>query len=302
MPPGDPQARLARAFVCLEGLAVGDALASQFFVPGPWRIEDRTLPEPPWQWTDDTQTACSLVANLADHGVIVQDELAVALAERFDPNRGYGVGMHVLFHRILDGEHWSAAAPSLFDGNGSFGNGAAMRVAPIGAYFADDPTAVVENAAWSAVVTHAHDDAAAGATAVAVGAAIAARSQGSAASAPADFIDEVIDATPSGRVLGGLHQARALAPRDDVQYAAYQLGNGAQVTAYDTVPFVIWSAARRLDDFEDAIWRTIEGGGDVDTTSAMVGGIVAARVGIDGIPPLWLEHREPFPDWIKAPR
>lgn len=284
----------------LEGLALGDALASQFFVPGPWRIDDRTLPDPPWQWTDDTQTACSLVTVMAARDQIDQDELAILLAERFDPNRGYGVGMHVLFHRILDGEHWNHAAPALFDGNGSYGNGAAMRVAPVGAYFADDLDAVVDHAARSAVVTHAHDDAVAGAVAVAVAAAVAARSAGGSAPSATDLIDEVIEHTPEGKVLGGLHRARALARQDSVELAAYQLGNGSQVTAYDTVPFVIWSAARRLDDYEDAIWRTIEGGGDVDTTCAMVGGIVASRVGIERLPVHWLEQREGLPEWVRT--
>lgn len=296
----DPASRLRRALVALEGLAVGDALASQYFVPGPWKIEDRTLPASPWLWTDDTQTSCSLVANLARHGTIVQDDLAVSLAEQFDPNRGYGVGMHVLFHQILDGADWSVATTELFNGSGSFGNGAAMRVAPVGAYFADDPAAVIEQAARSAVVPHAHVDAVAGATAVAIATSIAARSIGAPAPSAPDFIDEVLRGTPAGRVRAGLERARALARHDDVELAAYQLGNGSQVTAHDTVPFVIWSAARRPDDFEEAIWRTIEGGGDVDTTCAMVGGIVASRVGLAGIPASWLAAREPLPEWMGA--
>jgi ADP-ribosylglycohydrolase len=256
------------------------------------------VPPGPWRWTDDTQTACSLVANLADHGVIEPDPLARSLAERFDPNRGYGVGMHVLFHRLLDGEHWSVVAPGLFDGSGSFGNGAAMRVAPVGAYFAGDLDAAVENATRSAIVTHAHEDAVGGAVAVAVGAALAAGSQDGPVPPAADFIDAVLSRTPPGQVREALRRARGLAHRDEVGFAAHHLGNGSQVTAFDTVPFVIWSAARRLDDFEDAIWRTIEGGGDVDTTCAMVGGIVAARVGIGRIPAHWLRQREPLPDWV----
>ena len=38
-------------------------------------------------------------------------------------------------------------------------------------------------------------------------------------------------------------------------------------------------------------------GGDVDTTCAIVGGIVGARVGIEGIPSDWLARREPLPRW-----
>ena len=41
-------------------------------------------------------------------------------------------------------ETWRSASPQLFGGVGSFGNGAAMRVAPLGAFFADDLNQVVE--------------------------------------------------------------------------------------------------------------------------------------------------------------
>jgi ADP-ribosylglycohydrolase len=41
-------------------------------------------------------------------------------------------------------------------------------------------------------------------------------------------------------------------------------------------------------------------GGDVDTTCAITGGIVAAYTGLDGIPADWLSAREPLPGWLAA--
>ena len=52
------------------------------------------------------------------------------------------------------------------------------------------------------------------------------------------------------------------------------------------------------DDFETAVWDTIQGGGDVDTTSAMVGAIVAARLGAAAIPAVWIDRREPLPAFL----
>src|SRR5438270_8831880 len=120
----------------LDGLSVGDALGSQFFVPG---NEPGRVPGGPWQWTDDTEMACSIVAELRDNERLDQDWLAAAFAERFEPYRGYGNGAVVLLHQIRDGASWRDVAPALFDGQGSMGNGAAMRVAPLGAYYAGDP-------------------------------------------------------------------------------------------------------------------------------------------------------------------
>ena len=74
------------------------------------------------------------------------------------------------------------------------------------------------------------------------------------------------------------------------------LGNGSEVTAQDTVPFVLWSAAHHLDNYESALWHTASGLGDMDTTCAMVGGIVVMYTGIEGIPVEWLNNREPLPE------
>ena len=87
-----------------------------------------------------------------------------------------------------------------------------------------------------------------------------------------------------------------------VAEAAYELGNGSQVLAFDTVPFTLWVAASNLDDYPAAIHACLEAGGDVDTTAAIVGGIVAAHTGTgpDGIPASWLERREPLPGHLPA--
>jgi hypothetical protein len=98
-----------------------------------------------------------------------QDELAQSFSEHFDATADYGAAMHSLCRVWL--RNVAKAAPTLFDGTGSFGNGAAMRVAPIGAYFADDIEAAIEKARRSAEVTHSHEEGIAGAVAIAVAAA-----------------------------------------------------------------------------------------------------------------------------------
>ncbi len=92
----------------------------------------------------------------------------------------------------------------------------------------------------------------------------------------------------------------AAAPGGLAHGAVRRLGNGSRVSAQDTVPFALWCAARHLRDYQAALWQTVQGGGDTDTTCAMVGGIVAARVGRAGIPQAWLAAREPLPAWVDA--
>ncbi|WP_433087566.1 ADP-ribosylglycohydrolase family protein [Dactylosporangium sp. CA-052675] len=281
----------------LDGLSVGDALGAQFFVPGTTfdDLLDGTAPAGSWPWTDDTEMASVLAAQLIQDGAVDQDRLARAFAERFEPYRGYGGGAVVILRRIREGEPWRDVARDAFGGQGSMGNGAAMRVAPLGALHAGDARTAALEAMRSAEVTHAHAEGILGAVAVAVAAAEAAwarlvRNRPE----PRELLDAVAGYLVDGGVLTGVRRARRLLGAS-VAEAAYELGNGSQVLAQDTVPFALWVAATRLDDYPAAIRACVEAGGDVDTTGAIVGGIVAAYTGRAGIPPLWLAQREPLP-------
>ena len=303
MPPltSTPESRLARALVSLEGLSVGDAFGERFFVhPASVQllIGERALPAPPWRYTDDTQMALSIVAVLRQHDGIEQDRLAAHFGRHYDISRGYGPAMHRLLPLIRSGKGWRRTAHDLFGGQGSYGNGSAMRVAPLGAYFADDLDAAVEHARRSAEVTHAHPEATAGAVAVAVAAAVACRStEVSAPADPATFLDAILAHVPESAVASGVQRARDLPPGASVATAAQALGNGSRVTCQDTVPFTLWCAARHLDNFAEAMWATVSALGDRDTTCAIVGGIVACATGGEGIPADWRAARESLPDW-----
>src|SRR5205814_7483295 len=84
----------------------------------------------------------------------------------------------------------------------------------------------------------------------------------------------VLTATPTGETADGIARAIELGPRATVDQAVAALGNGSLVTAPDTVPFSLWCAAHGTANFEEALWTTVSGLGDRDTTCAIVGGIV----------------------------
>ncbi|MFC5003268.1 ADP-ribosylglycohydrolase family protein [Dactylosporangium cerinum] len=286
----------------LDGLSVGDAVGAQFFVPGTTvgHITDADEPAGAWPWTDDTEMACSIVDELAVHGRIDRDRLAAAFARRYEPYRGYGGGAVVILHQIRDGVPWREAARAAFDGLGSMGNGAAMRVAPLGAFHSGDSRSAALDAMRTAEVTHAHSEGILGAVAVAVAAAEAGWARLIAAPLePVELLDAVLAYQVDSQVKSGLVRARELIGVS-VAEAAYTLGNGSQVLAQDTVPFALWAAATHLDDYRAAILACVEAGGDVDTTAAIVGGVVAAAVGRGAIPRDWLAHREPLPAWVRT--
>ena len=291
------------AHASLDGLVTGDAFGDGWFTRSDEPAEElwaaRELRPVPWLWTDDSAMAFVLFAHLVAHGEVQPDALAREFAAEYerDPSRGYGPSMHSILRRIGAGEDWQAVTTGQFGGQGSYGNGAAMRVAPLGAWFRDDLVAAAEQARLSALATHAHPEAVAGAIAVAVAAALAAAGAGQQAAPRPEFLREVASHVPESDVRSGLLVAANFSGRTSVRHAASVLGSGIQISAPDTVPFALWSAAGQLDDLAEALWQTVAGWGDRDTTCAIVGGVVAARTGTGGIPSAWREACEAIPAW-----
>ncbi|MCB9532521.1 MAG: ADP-ribosylglycohydrolase family protein [Myxococcales bacterium] len=281
-----------RASQSLNALALGDAFGELFFThPLNALVGVTPLPAAPWRWTDDTHMAISIVEELVEHGRVLQDDLAARFAQRFaaEPWRGYAGGAKHVLGAIAAGGRWADVAGSLFDGTGSYGNGAAMRVAPLGAFFANDVSRATREARLSAEVTHSHEEAVAGAIAVAIAAALRwsePRLSGVA------LIDAVAQATPASRTRDRLVAARGIADRE-FRRAASELGTGNDVAAWDTVPFCVWMASHHHADFDFALRATAGGLGDRDTTCAIVAGILAPAV--DEVPEEWVQRAEPVP-------
>jgi ADP-ribosylglycohydrolase len=296
--PPDHAARLDRARLSLDGLSVGDAFGEQFFF---YDLEEqliraeRPFPQAPWPYTDDSEMALGIFDVLGAHGHVDQDALAHTFARRYtrNPGRGYGATAHTILQQIGKGKSWRQASSEAFDGQGSMGNGAAMRVAPLGAYFADDLARVRDEALASAAVTHGHPEGVAGGIAIAVAAAWAWRvGTGQETHAPGRLIEVALDHTPPGETRAGIERAQKFSLRGSPIAVARVLGSGYRVTSPDTVPFTLWCAERHLTDYVEAMWTTVAGLGDRDTTCAIVGGIVALAAGASAIPEEWRAARE----------
>jgi len=299
--PPDHTERLARAHLSLEGLSVGDAFGQCFFgnpeTTG-LRMRERQIPPSPWWYTDDTAMAISVFQCLSERGEIERDHLAQLFAEEYlrEPRRGYGGTAHSILRAIGSGTPWAEAAGSAFSGMGSMGNGGAMRAGPLGAYFADDIPELIRQARFSAEVTHAHPEGQAGAIATALAAAWAWNHREAISRVNSrEMIEFVVTHTPEGDTHTGIRRSLDIPFARNPQTVAAMLGNGSQVTAPDTAPFSIWCAARHCWDYQEAIWTTVTGFGDIDTNCAIVGGIVALSLPAGSIPADWISARGNLP-------
>ena len=281
---------LQRAIQSLRGLSIGDALGCALTNPG---RGEPSFEAPPWRYTDDTEMAIAIVETLGARGAIDQDALALAFAERFArlPERGYGPVAYWILHRIGDGMPWQEASTTPYNGAGSKGNGGAMRVAPLGAYFADAPDTAIAEALLSAAVTHAHPQGQAGAAAVAFAATLLARESGAAI----DALGEVAGRTEDPELRAAIERAAGLKDVDPAE-AGRQLGTGKLVRALDTVPFALWAAFTHPRDYRAAITLAMSGlagpSCDRDTICAIVGGLVAISADPGTIPREWLDGAE----------
>lgn len=131
---------------CLLGLAVGDALGGKFEAQSAEAIRNRfpsaadliAYPQDELWYTDDTQMMIGIGEALTECGEIIEEVLCRAFVANYTPSRGYGRGARMVLEAMEEGRDHRAVAAEYFPG-GSFGNGAAMRVAPVGLLFRDAP-------------------------------------------------------------------------------------------------------------------------------------------------------------------
>lgn len=113
------------------------------------------------QYTDDTAMTKALMTSLVQSKGFNQLNTAKEFTEEFHkhPNRGYGEAVVTVFRRLKGGNYEDILGPAKnqFDGSGSFGNGAAMRVSPVALYCSKrTPGDLMEMVRGQSVITHAH--------------------------------------------------------------------------------------------------------------------------------------------------
>lgn len=86
-------------------------------------------------------------------------------------------------------------------------------------------------------------------------------------------------------------------PEEETLAFAERRGWGKGITGfvYPTVAIVVQACLRHRDDYATAVREVIRCGGDADTTAAIVGGVLGARLGKGAIPAELLEAHRDWP-------
>jgi poly(ADP-ribose) glycohydrolase ARH3 len=267
---------------CLLGLAVGDALGARFEAQSAEAIRARfptvraliDYPQKEIWYTDDTQMTIGLAEALLAHGRVVEERLCQAFVANYVPSRGYGRGARAVLDAMEEGRDYRAVAEKHFPG-GSYGNGAAMRVAPVGLLFRDDLQVLWEEARLSALPTHRHPLGIEGAQLLALAVALCSRAGAFDREA---FFRELLSACQSPEYRAKIERAARASSPDDLA----ELGN--RIEALESAPTAIASFALTPESYEEAVGNVILLGGDTDTLAAMTGALAGAHLGAERLP------------------
>ncbi len=291
MPQPDLKSRFMGGMV---GSALGDAigeLAFMFTQKDILRSELEQLSEV--RYTDDTAMAIGLAESIIKAGGVDEQNLGETFADNFalEPWRGYASGPPTVFSMVeKSGISYGAAAKSLFGGQGSLGNGAAMRIVPVGLFFYDSKD-IYEQACASARVTHAHPVGMDGAAVQAFAVSQAVKIDRQQEFPFETFMETLIGTAKTHEVRRKMELVRQLMA-EDVQPDTAASNIGRTVAVHESMPFAIYSFLRHVLSFEDCLFCAIMNGGDRDTLGAMAGAISGAYLGINAIPQYWRQKLE----------
>ena len=290
----------------LLGLSVSDALG----LPAEGLSQRRGARWYPGRWqhrligrwglgSDDSEHAW-----LVTQSLLAQGQEADAFARRLAWGlRGWllgapaGIGLATLRAII---KLWCGYSPQ-HSGVYSAGNGAAMRVAPIGAFFAHDSTQRQAFVRASSRLTHTDERANTGALAIADTIAWIFREQPQQAPEAKGFCQHLRDLASQDEEWQHLLNTfeQALQKPLSVKDFAAQLGLSSGVTGYvyHTVPVALYAWYRHFGDFESSVQVVLNCGGDTDTVGAITGALAGSSVGVQQIPQDW---KQAYVDWPRS--
>ena len=282
---------------CLVGTAIGDALGARREGGGMSRSEDIvSLAEKLEQliYTDDTHMTIGVAESLVENKGFDGEHMAQSFIKNYEaePWRGYGPGPPKIFRMIRSGEAWDSAASRLYPG-GSFGNGSAMRVAPVGLLYSRNLEKLREIAYQSSSITHSHELGKEGAALQACAVALALNTPSDEDIDREAFLSRLQNFIQNQLYEEKVARIRELLGEQDKAKVIAVLGNG--IEAPRSVPTAIYCFLRQPQYYKDTVIYAISLGGDTDTIAAMAGAICGAYLGIEAIPPEWrakLENRE----------
>uniref|UniRef100_A0A0P4VID6 ADP-ribosylhydrolase ARH3 n=1 Tax=Rhodnius neglectus TaxID=72488 RepID=A0A0P4VID6_9HEMI len=306
---------------CLLGALVGDCLGAPFEEDGTVskkilqkyfdKMDDPNFKSPIKKYTDDTAMTKSVAESLIKNVAFVEKDMAKRFVSEYfkEPRRGYGGSVVDIFNKLKASkleDIWLPAREQ-FSGLGSFGNGAAMRVSPIGLFCCNNKPLLIDLATKTSKLTHSNVLGINGANLQALAVQQSFHMDPKSPVNVSEFISNLLEemaklegAEDAVRVPDEnqvayqeqLKQMAELLKKGDVPNEEVVKVLGNNVLALYSVPTAIYSFLRAQevvpfiqteDKFRRIIQYSISLGGDTDTIASMAGAIAGAHLGVEAI-------------------
>ena len=238
-----------------------------------------------------------------------------------------------MLQAILDGaDYRKTGQPPYFQfTGGSFANGGAMRISPLSIAYRNATAPALRAACAEAIrSSHVHPEAVDGAVVQATAVQYCLGLRTAADFSPQTLLDVCVAACTTEAMQDRLRSLVHHLCQDPQGHGAEGFGNGVtgagagvgaavesdyavlsavltpehrrpgsalgfQIAAVDMMPCVFYFVCRYFREPELAIIRSVNIGGDTDTTASMVGAIMGALHGVAFVPPRWADNLENGP-------
>jgi ADP-ribosylglycohydrolase len=225
------------------------------------------------QFTDDAQMQQMIAESLIENKGFNPEDLAARYVDWIVSKRARGYGKTTLFaiQNLLQGKSYKDSGIA-----GSYGNGTAMRASPFGVFFRDDPQELIRVTKIDSAITHASEEAEAGALTVSLAAAAACNGT------TATLLNQLWEVLPESKTKSAIYSLDSLldSPHITPEQALRLIGTKGDVR--QTAPAAIYCFLK-FNNYHDAVLASIKAGGDTDTTAAIVGALFGAKLGAKGI-------------------
>ncbi|CAH1175613.1 unnamed protein product [Phaedon cochleariae] len=276
-------------------------------------------------YTDDTAMTKSVAKFLIDKPEPDYGFLARLFVNDYfkEPRRGYGQNVVDVFHKLKTSKFEDVFKPAAeqFMGSGSYGNGGAMRIAPIGLYYHNNYKIMIKVATQSTKITHTHLLGINGALLQCMAVQQALMLDPQKKLDPRHFCLELYlkmkevekteeDGEDESDFTSRAYQEKLKVverllgkPHDDNldDEVIRNLGHG--ISAYESVPTAIYCFLKTQNEScgimtDNLLRRTIQYaitlGGDTDTIASMAGAIAGAYLGEDAVNSSIAKHCESY--------
>ncbi|KAG5896276.1 hypothetical protein JTB14_033573 [Gonioctena quinquepunctata] len=288
------------------------------------KLEEPEFKAPFKPYTDDTAMMKSVAKFLIDKPEPDYKFLAKLFVNEYykEPRRGYGENVVDVFRKLKNSKYVDVFQPASeqFLGSGSYGNGGAMRIAPIPLFYHNDYKSILDVASNATKITHTNILGVNGALLQAIAIQQALEQNPQEKIDPKRFClelyikmkkiekieeeedcDEIdFNARAYQEKLRIVEHFLGKAPDDEIdEEVIFSLGNG--ISAYESVPTAIYCFLRAQSEIpriqtDNILRRTIQYaislGGDTDTIACMAGAIAGAYLGEEAINPDLARHCE----------